>query len=101
VLGQSREISSLDGTIYKVLIDQEAGGKVDRPKFKALLLEAYQQKSDLVLFWHLDRFSREGALATLHYPKKLKDHGVNYTSTHAGRSVMSSSRYWPPSPLKT
>lgn len=29
------------------------------------------------MFWRLDRFSREGALATLRY---LKDHGVNYKS---------------------
>jgi hypothetical protein len=32
------------------------------------------------VFWRLDRFSREGALATLRYPKELKDHGVPYTS---------------------
>jgi DNA invertase Pin-like site-specific DNA recombinase len=30
--------------------------------------------------WRLDRFSREGALATLRYVKELKDHGVNYKS---------------------
>jgi hypothetical protein len=30
-----------------------------------LLLEAYQLKVNLVVFWRLDRFSREGALATL------------------------------------
>jgi DNA invertase Pin-like site-specific DNA recombinase len=34
----------------------------------------------LVVFWRLDRFSREGALATLRYLKELKDHGVNYKS---------------------
>ncbi|RZK41985.1 MAG: recombinase family protein, partial [Hymenobacter sp.] len=45
-----------------------------------LLLEAYQHKFDLVVFWRLDRFSREGALATLRYLKELKDHGVNYKS---------------------
>jgi DNA invertase Pin-like site-specific DNA recombinase len=32
------------------------------------------------VFWRLDRFSREGALATLRYLKELKDHGVNYKS---------------------
>ncbi|RZK30712.1 MAG: recombinase family protein [Hymenobacter sp.] len=45
-----------------------------------MLLEAYQKKFDLVVFWRLDRFSREGALATLRYLKELKDHGVNYKS---------------------
>jgi DNA invertase Pin-like site-specific DNA recombinase len=33
-----------------------------------------------VVFWRLDRFSREGALATLRYLKELEDHGVNYKS---------------------
>jgi DNA invertase Pin-like site-specific DNA recombinase len=68
------------GTIYKVYTDQESGGKADRTEFKHLLLEAYQKKFDLVVFWRLDRFSREGALTTLRYLKELKDHGVNYKS---------------------
>jgi DNA invertase Pin-like site-specific DNA recombinase len=63
-----------------VYTDQESGGKADRTAFKHLLLEAYQQKFDLVVFWRLDRFSREGALATLRYLKELKDQGVNYKS---------------------
>jgi DNA invertase Pin-like site-specific DNA recombinase len=63
-----------------VYTDQESGGKADRTAFKQLLLEAYQKKFDLVVFWRLDRFSREGALATLRYLKELKDHGVNYKS---------------------
>jgi DNA invertase Pin-like site-specific DNA recombinase len=33
-----------------------------------------------VVFWRLDRFSREGMLATLRYRKELKDHGVDYQS---------------------
>jgi DNA invertase Pin-like site-specific DNA recombinase len=32
------------------------------------------------VFWRLDRFSRESALATLRYLKEVKDHGVNYKS---------------------
>jgi DNA invertase Pin-like site-specific DNA recombinase len=79
-LHQLREFAARHGTIYKVFTDQESGGKADRTEFKHLLLEAYQQKFDLVVFWRLDRFSREGALATLRYLKELKDHGVNYKS---------------------
>jgi DNA invertase Pin-like site-specific DNA recombinase len=63
-----------------VFTDQESGGKANGTEFKTLLLEAYQQKFDLVVFWRLDRFSREGALATRRYLKQLKDHGVDYTS---------------------
>jgi DNA invertase Pin-like site-specific DNA recombinase len=79
-LHQLRAFAEQHGPIYKVFTDQESGGKADRTEFKTLLLEAYQQKFDLVVFWRLDRFSREGALATLRYLKELKDHGVNYKS---------------------
>jgi DNA invertase Pin-like site-specific DNA recombinase len=79
-LHQLRTFAEQHGTIYQVYTDQESGGKADRTEFKHLLLEAYQKKFDLVVFWRLDRFSREGALATLRYLKELKDHGVNYKS---------------------
>jgi DNA invertase Pin-like site-specific DNA recombinase len=62
-------------TTYQVYTDQESGGNANRTEFKLLLLEAYQQQFDLVVFWRLDRFSREGALATLHYLKELKTTG--------------------------
>jgi DNA invertase Pin-like site-specific DNA recombinase len=77
---QLRAFAERHGTIYKVFTEEVSGGKADRSEFKQLLLEAYQQKFDLVVFWRLDRFSREGALATLRYLKELKDHGVNYKS---------------------
>lgn len=32
------------------------------------------------MFWRLDRFSREGALATLRYLKEVRNHGVDYKS---------------------
>jgi len=79
-LHQLRAFAEQHGTIYQVFTDQESGGKADRAEFKTLLLEAYQKKFDLVVFWRLDRFSREGALATLRYLKELKDHGVDYKS---------------------
>lgn len=79
-LHQLREFAERHGTIYKVFTEQESGGKAERTEFKLLLLEAYQHNFDLVVFWRLDRFSREGALATLRYLKELKDHGVNYKS---------------------
>jgi DNA invertase Pin-like site-specific DNA recombinase len=72
-LHQLRTFAEQHGSIQKVYTDQESGGKADRTGFKHLLVEAYQQKFDLVVFWRLDRFSREGALATLRYLKELKD----------------------------
>ena len=79
-LHQLREFAERHGTIYKVFTEEVSGGKSDRTEFKQLLLEAYQKKFDLVVFWRLDRFSREGALPTLKYLKELRDHGVNYKS---------------------
>jgi DNA invertase Pin-like site-specific DNA recombinase len=79
-LHQLRAFAERHGTVYKVFTEEVSGGKSERSEFKQLLLEAYQQKFDLVVFWRLDRFSREGALATLRYLKELKDHGVNYKS---------------------
>jgi DNA invertase Pin-like site-specific DNA recombinase len=79
-LHQLRAFAEQHGRIYKVYTDQESGGKAERSAFQQLLLAAYQHKFDLVVFWRLDRFSREGALATLRYLKELKDHGVNYKS---------------------
>lgn len=77
---QLRAFAEKHGTLYKVFTDEVSGGKSDRSEFKLLLLEAYQKKFDLVVFWRLDRFSREGALPTLKYLKELRDHGVNYKS---------------------
>ncbi|WP_201979418.1 recombinase family protein [Hymenobacter rubidus] len=79
-LHQLRAFAEQHGTIYKVFTEEVSGGKADRLQFKLLLLEAYQKKFDLVVFWRLDRFSREGTLATLKYLKELSDHGVNYKS---------------------
>ena len=77
---QLRAFAEQHGTIYKVFTEEVSGGKSERSQFKQLLLEAYQKKFDLVVFWRLDRFSREGALPTLNYLKELRDHGVNYKS---------------------
>ena len=77
---QLRAFAEQHGTVYKVFTETVSGGKSDRSEFKTLMLEAYQKKFDLVVFWRLDRFSREGALPTLKYLKELRDHGVNYKS---------------------
>jgi DNA invertase Pin-like site-specific DNA recombinase len=49
-------------TITREYVDHETGGKgtVKRKQFAALFEDAAKKKFDLVLFWALDRFSREG-----------------------------------------
>jgi DNA invertase Pin-like site-specific DNA recombinase len=33
-----------------------------------------------VLFWSLDRLTREGTLATLQYLRRFSDHGIRFKS---------------------
>jgi DNA invertase Pin-like site-specific DNA recombinase len=67
-------------TIYKEYCDQESGGTSERSKFKQLFLDAHQRRFDAVLFWSLDRFSREGENETLNHLQKLQAAGVHFKS---------------------
>ena len=40
-------------------------GEKDRPGFAAMLKAAHQRKFDILVFWALDRLTREGTRATL------------------------------------
>lgn len=68
--------------IYEEYIDIISGAKDknDRSGFKKLFDDANKRKFDLVLFWSLDRFSREGALKTLNYLNTLTSYGVDWKS---------------------
>jgi DNA invertase Pin-like site-specific DNA recombinase len=61
-------------------IDQRSGKNGDREEFKRMMSNAYQREFDVVLFWSLDRFSREGTLETLQYLKQLSSYGVAFKS---------------------
>ena len=61
-------------------IDQKSGKNGDREQFQRLMTHASQREFDLVLFWSLDRFSREGSFETLQYLKRLDSHGVTFKS---------------------
>jgi DNA invertase Pin-like site-specific DNA recombinase len=62
--------------------DVASGGKKerDRPGFAAMLKAAHQRKFDVVIFWALDRLTREGTRATLNYLQRLESKGVDYVS---------------------
>jgi DNA invertase Pin-like site-specific DNA recombinase len=66
--------------IYKEYAEEESGSTANRIEFKNLFADAHQRKFDLVLFWSLDRFSREGALPTLQHLNLLESYGVGYKS---------------------
>jgi DNA invertase Pin-like site-specific DNA recombinase len=61
-------------------VDRATGKHGDREQFKRLFEDASRRKFDLVLFWSLDRFSREGVLETLHHLQRLAQYGVGYRS---------------------
>ena len=61
-------------------VDHESGANANRPEFRRLFTDAHQRKFDMVLFWALDRFSREGVLKTLNYLSDLESSGVQFKS---------------------
>jgi DNA invertase Pin-like site-specific DNA recombinase len=67
-------------TVVEEYIDHETGGTAKRPHFQRMFADARARKFDLVLFWALDRFSREGVSATLAYLERLTAAGVNWRS---------------------
>jgi DNA invertase Pin-like site-specific DNA recombinase len=68
-------------------IDKESGrkGTKDRKQFAALFEDAHQRRFDCVLFWSLDRFSREGMVPTIMHLQRLASHAIgfhSYTEAH-------------------
>jgi DNA invertase Pin-like site-specific DNA recombinase len=52
----------------------------DRPGFSEMMKAAHQRKFDILVFWALDRLTREGTRATLNYLQRLESKGVGYVS---------------------
>ena len=67
-------------TVVREYVDRATGKHSDREQFQRLFEDASQHRFDLVLFWSLDRFSREGVLETLHHLQRLAHYGVGYRS---------------------
>jgi DNA invertase Pin-like site-specific DNA recombinase len=55
-------------------------GLKERREFERMMLDASRHEFDLLLFWKLDRVSREGISATLRYLESLKAWGVGWRS---------------------
>lgn len=68
---------ALGGKITKEYIDYASGsGMADRRQFLKMLDDADKHNFELLIFWSLDRLSREGISNTLAYLEKLKRDGV-------------------------
>jgi DNA invertase Pin-like site-specific DNA recombinase len=57
-----------------------AGSGKERPVFRELMEDARKSKFQTVLFWSLDRFSREGTVETLVHLRTLDRYGVGFCS---------------------
>jgi DNA invertase Pin-like site-specific DNA recombinase len=61
-------------------VDKESGSNPTRENFLAMLAAASRREFDVLLFWALDRLSREGALKTLQHLELLTSYGVGFRS---------------------
>ena len=68
------------GTIVAEYIDHESGKASDREQFQAMFAAASKRQFDVLLFWSLDRLSREGVLPTLQHLQRLTAYGIGYRS---------------------
>jgi hypothetical protein len=88
---QLREFAHKQGWKTLEYIDRVTGKHSDRERFQQLFRDASQRKFDAVLYWSLDRFSREGVRETLNHLNLLGSYGVarrfTIDETRVGRNV--------------
>lgn len=81
---QTRELHEyakrMDWPVVAEFHDQISGRKADRPQLKKALEAGRRRKYDVLLFWSLDRLSRQGVLPTLLLLNQLTQYGVKYRS---------------------
>jgi DNA invertase Pin-like site-specific DNA recombinase len=66
--------------IVREFVDHASGKRSDREQFQQMFAAASRREFDCVLFWSLDRFSREGVYETLQHLERLTSYGVGYRS---------------------
>src|SRR5262249_54092308 len=78
---QLREFCTKQGwTVVREYADEASGKHSDREQFQQMFEAASRREFDCVLFWSLDRFSREGVYETLQHLQRLTSYGVAYRS---------------------
>ena len=61
-------------------VDQISGSTEQRAEFQRMFQDASRRRFDVLLFWSLDRLSREGVLETLTHLQRLTGYGVAWRS---------------------
>jgi DNA invertase Pin-like site-specific DNA recombinase len=78
---QLRKFAETQGwTITTEYVDRATGKRSDREQFQKMFASASRREFDVLLFWSLDRLSREGTVETLNHLQRLTSYGVNYRS---------------------
>jgi DNA invertase Pin-like site-specific DNA recombinase len=67
-------------TITTEYVDRATGKRSDREQFQKMFAAASRREFDVLLFWSLDRLSREGTVETLNHLQRLTSYGVDYRS---------------------
>lgn len=78
---QLRSFAQTQGwEIVAEYVDKASGKRSDREQFQKMFEAASRRQFDILLFWSLDRLSREGTVETLNHLQRLTGYGVNYRS---------------------
>jgi DNA invertase Pin-like site-specific DNA recombinase len=78
---QLRKFAETQGWVITTeYVDRVTGKRSDREQFQAMFAAASRREFDILLFWSLDRLSREGTVQTLNHLERLTTYGVNYRS---------------------
>jgi DNA invertase Pin-like site-specific DNA recombinase len=80
---QLREFLNREGyELAGEFVDHESGrkGRRERSGFDQMFEAAENREFDVLVFWSLDRFSREGIRKTIHYLQQLESLGVQFRS---------------------
>jgi DNA invertase Pin-like site-specific DNA recombinase len=80
-LRQLRAFAETQGwTVVHEYVDRASGKRGEREEFQKMFAAASRREFDCLLFWSLDRLSREGTVETLNHLQRLTSYGVNYRS---------------------
>jgi DNA invertase Pin-like site-specific DNA recombinase len=80
-LRQLREFArTQEWKITAEYIDRASGKRSDREQFQKMFAAASRREFEILLFWSLDRLSREGTVETLTHLQRLTEYGINYRS---------------------
>jgi DNA invertase Pin-like site-specific DNA recombinase len=78
--GLRKLVADMGWELVIEFVDTATGGNSDREAFQRMFEAAERGEFQKVVFWSLDRLTREGTLETLQHLKRLELAGVGYKS---------------------